>query len=259
VLGVMGYLFGLFILIGWSGIPLYESFESMIHQSPEAALWCLLITAQVGMWFVLTASLAQMLRPYRNVMSVRWRPFLGVILAIVAMFSTFLLSRQYPDDFSPIVANQMPKIGFLTLLGFVPFIASLSGLYLVGAAAEQRIGMETEFDTEAQALMHLREDLDSFLGSAGLIIGAATLATGVLQQAVHSLHPAYAPNTLNAVIYGGFGTGIIALLYVPAHRSLQAAGARLCTKVLPLPRDVNGIATWQDTRTKLDGLLGLER
>jgi hypothetical protein len=260
VLGVGGYLLGLgFLLIDWNG-SLYASFQTMIRKPPDVILWCLLIAAQAGMWLVLTASLVHTLPAYSNVMRSRWRPFTCVIVAITTIFATFLLSRYLPDNLVLLVSGQMWKVGILTLMGFLPFIAALTGMYLVGAAADQRGMIETEFQAELQALIQLSDDLQNLLITSGVIIGAATLATGVLQQAIHSLNPTrYQPNTLYALLYGSFGTGIIALLYLPAYASLKAAIIRFGDNVLPLPLDVNDIANWRDKRSELESLLGLDK
>jgi hypothetical protein len=258
VLGVVGYLLGLGLLIGWNG-PLYASFQTMIRKPPEVVLWCLLIAAQVGMWCVLTASLVRTLLSYTAVMRSEFWRFVCVIMAVSAAFVTFLLARAFPDTITLPVAGQLWKVGILTLIGFFPFTAALTGMYLVGVAADRSATPNTDFKTGMAALMHLNDDLQNLLTTSGLIIGAATLSTGVLQQAIHSVNADYHPNTLYALIYGSFGTGIMVLLYVPAYDSLKAAITRFGNKALPFPTDINDIASWHDKRSKLDGLYGADK
>jgi hypothetical protein len=258
VLGVVGFLPGLGLLIGWNG-PIYASFRTMVERPPAVVLWCLLNAAQVGLWCVLSAKLADTLPSYAAVVRTKLAHFICVVVSVSLAFATYLLARGFPDGTVLPVEGQMWKVGILFVIGFFPFTASLTGMYLVGEAAERRGNPETDFHTDALALKRLSDDLQNLLIISGLIISAATLSAGVLQQAIHSLNQNYTANTLYALIFGSYGTAILVLIYIPAYSSLRTAIFRVSNKALPFPADINEVVSWHDKRSKLDNFFDLDK
>ena len=105
VLGVGGFLLGLFFLLSWSKGSTYIEFQRLSTGKPETFLWCLLVSAQVGMWFILTTGLAQPLRAYCNIFRLRRRTFLCVIFSVLIMFLILLLVRHYPSAAETLVCR----------------------------------------------------------------------------------------------------------------------------------------------------------
>lgn len=258
-LGIGGFILGLLFLLSWSKESIQSEFQHLSAGKPEPLLWVLLISAQVGMWFILTTSLAQSLQTYRNVARLRRLGLLCIIVSALMMLSILMLIKHYPDA-ETLVRHQDKKVRILTLIGAIPFLLSLSGLYLAGAAAEQTSPTSSDFATNARALMKISHDLQTFLVATGLIIGAATIATGVLEKAMGDLNiEKYEESVLYALLYGAFGTGVIIVLYLPAYAALRAAATRLSDSVLPLPADADAIPDWLAKRQKLDDLFGLDK
>lgn len=258
-LGVGGFLLGLCFLLSWNERSIYGEFQHLSVGKPEPFLWCLLVSAQVGMWFILITVLYQPLHAHRKIARLRTRTLLCVLTSILIMFSILLLIRHYPEGTKPLICYQTEKVIILTLIGFIPFLLSLSGLYLAGAAAEQANPTSGDFATDVRALMKISRDLQTFLIVTGLIIGAATISTGVLEKAMNLRNPEYEPSVIYALLYGAFGTSVIVLLYLPAYAALRDAGTRLCDSVLPLPANANAVPDWLDNRQKLNSLFGLDK
>ena len=259
VLGAFGYLLGIVILFTDNSQSGASSFDRLMEKPPEVILWCMILAAQVGMWCIIVPVLIPVLHTYRLLICREWMRFGGIVIAIAAIFSTFLLSRFVPKGLILPIDHQMAKILFLTVMGFIPFVMALTGIFLVGESADQEINVSTEFSRETRRLIDLREHLAICLSSAGLIISAATVATGVLQKAVHALNATYTSNSLYALLYGSFGTGVILLFYLPAYLSLRSATAQVTQLFLPLPNDANAIGAWRDQQQKYEGILGFDK
>jgi hypothetical protein len=150
------------------------------------------------------------------------------------------------------------------LLGSVPPAGVMGGIRHV-AGHQPRPGTRSEWATQ---LVRLRDLLQRLLAAVGSVVALSTLAIGAsirLQQtlAARSGHPVgkgLPPQFV--LIFGGLGSVLVALFYVPAATALRRRGQCLCDELLPPPSetdDAAAILSAADNRQKLGQLLGADR
>lgn len=259
VLGVAGYVLGLGILItdnegSWSDLSLY------LFRRPEVVVWATLVAFQTAACAALLPALIDALREY-PIPSGQARRKL-VVLGIVLLFLFAVLMAAHPlinRDLVLPAHHQKIKIAFVTSLIFLVFMSSLYGICSVGLAVEEGLIGASSINDEILLFIRLKETLQWFLLIAGLIVGGATLTTGALETAIASLNNGASTNPSVILLYGVFGSAVIALYYLPVYASLYSAGKTLCDKILPMEENTNDLAVWYDKRTKLEAFLGLNK
>ena len=150
------------------------------------------------------------------------------------------------------------------LLGSVPPAGVMGGIGHV-ASHQPRPGTRGE---QTVQLIRLRDLLQRLLAAVGSVVALSTLAIGAsirLQQtlAARSGHPGgkvLPPQFV--LIFGGLGSVLVALFYVPAATALRRRAQCLCDELFPPPSetdDAAAILSATDNRQKLAQLLGADR
>ena len=110
-------------------------------------------------------------------------------------------------------------------------------------------------------LIALRRLLDRLLSAVGPLVALATLELGTLMALERSVNAQFGNRPPQYVlIFGGVGTLLVALVYVPPWAALRQAGHRLCdelfsTRELDRP---DAILSMAGDRQKLEQILGLD-
>jgi hypothetical protein len=112
------------------------------------------------------------------------------------------------------------------------------------------------------AALEARSRALRFLSVAGAVIGLAVLAAGALRKATVPEFVAAREFPQEAILlYGAFFTGLLLLVYGPAHAALKGLGVRILDHYFPLSEmpapDADSFKGWLDRRTTLETLLQL--
>jgi hypothetical protein len=112
-----------------------------------------------------------------------------------------------------------------------------------------------------EMLIGLRRLLDRLLSAVGPLVALATLELGTLMALERSVHHPFGNRPPEYVlIFGGVGSLLVALVYVPPWAALREAGYRLCDQLFPI-RDLDqppAILSMAGDRQKLEQILGLD-
>lgn len=308
---VAAALFAIVIVSAWilwraDSTPVGEAFTS----TPEFLFWLLVLGAQAAVWFVaLPYVVGTVWRRARSLHSagtldVLSLASLGVAaLVLITTAVSFTLAsviivgnspRHLPTgDAWPLPDHTLkvqPLVGFALLVGVLAVI----GIWIAGAAVTE-ISRDTGTvksarfrDTSALDLtrfVELRNEINTLLAIAGVIIGFGTLASGLLREAVLATNqieldqppppdtqpyvrlnddPA-TPNTDESgyrldlefdsqyvALYGLFFTVLLAVAFAPSFLALRTAGRNLRDCALPLPAPTD--SSFDDIRRKRKAL-----
>ncbi|MDQ3799943.1 MAG: hypothetical protein M3384_10855 [Acidobacteriota bacterium] len=258
----IGYLLGIAYLVLISPLPFSpaESFE-YIFRKPEVAVWCSLVAAQVAYFAGVTPPLLRKLKEYRAYFFKRKSELLTSGLVLLLLLTLFLLSHQLvKGDLDLPVHYQKIKIFILTFAGLLVLVLALYGMRLVGMAVRDvPLNQQTAYESISK-FIRCRDDLSWFLLVSGFIVGGATLTTGALQRALVALNDAKFPYSPSLVLlYGAFGSGVIALIFIPSHLALLDVGKKLCDELLRMPKgNIKELLAWNEERAELEAFLGLK-
>jgi uncharacterized membrane protein YagU involved in acid resistance len=258
ILGLGGFLAGVGLLL--LGAFRTERSEAFVR-SAAFAVWATTIGVQTAFWVVVAGPL------WRDLGTVWRRARLGrsamvalaaALLLILVVFPVFSLAAKIPW---PLWGQQL-KTRALTIIGGVLVgVPALSGIGLVQQQVRRR---ETEpiDDEDVRAALEARAQMLRFLSMAGAVIGLAVLAAGALRQATvpkFVLERDFPQEGI--LLYGAFFTGLLLLVYVPAHQALKRLGLRIRDHYFPLSLmpdpDADSFKGWLDRRTTLETLLQL--
>lgn len=214
-------------------------------------------TYGLGRW----GDLAELSRRHQ-VRQVRVRDVAALVAAIVIVtVAADLGSMRLPE---PGRANwRAVALITITLVGGIPAAIVAVGIRQV-AHDESAPGTEGE---QAALLVMLRQLLQRLLAAGGSLVALSTLATGAVLALQQSLRTGLGPGAATGLppqyvlVFGGAGSLLVALFYVPAVTALQRRGERLRDRLLPLEEahDVSAILTLAEDRHKLEQLLGMDR
>jgi hypothetical protein len=245
LLGVLGFLAGM-------AVVLYDK-DSTDESRAFAGtvpfyLWVILIAGQTALWLMLFMPLAASLKGRQTSWGVLAKFILFAVI-LVGVFS-FLVYRPTVMSLSPLVGYSF-KMGLINFLGVATAMLAVLGIWTTQVALERlrdhikdkgafapwrvRKGEDAESVSGLAAFLSLRADMEQYLLAAGVIIGAATLTTGGFRNAILA-HNEKTPFPREAVlIYGLFASGMLALVYAPAHVWLMRVRSLLRDKLAPLP------------------------
>jgi hypothetical protein len=141
-------------------------------------------------------------------------------------------------------------------------VPALMGIALVQQQVNDQAAGPVDRD-DVPAALQARSQILRFLSVAGAVIGLAVLAAGALRKATvppeflsEDQFPAEA-----VVLYGAFFTGLLLLVYVPAHLALKRFGQKIRDTYFPLSEmpapDDDAFRGWLDQRTNLETVLQL--
>jgi hypothetical protein len=239
-----------------------QSLQTIASQ-PASAAWCFVVAAQVAMWAALLMPLVAMVRHYALRARDQVIPTLILAVVLLAAFTLFMATHQHaiPDNANFPVDLHKEKVKILTPIGFGVALLCMVGMRFAGRVAEKITASNAISLADADEFIIVSQDLDWLLSISGLVIGAATLATGLLRQALRALNAS--PELLPAIgvfTYGAFGSALIAAVYLPAYANLVANGQRLVTALLPTSHE--NVGEWlrrADERLKLEIVLGINK
>lgn len=262
---VLAFGVGSVAFLGGVGLLLVGSSETErsaeFVRSPGFVVWASAIAAQTAFWAVVALPLWQhLVRLWRRTRRGRAATVvLAMLLALIVVGLPLVsLARQFPW---PLWGHQT-KIRILTAIGglFVG-VPALTGMTLVHQWVRHRATGTIDKD-DLLAALEAREELLRFLSVAGAMIGLAVLAAGALRKATV---PTFVPESdfpqEAVLLYGAFFTGLLLLVYVPAHLAVK----QLATAVrdgyfrlseMPEPH-ADAFKPWIDKRGTLEDVLQL--
>jgi hypothetical protein len=258
VLGLGGFLAGVgLLLIGAFQTSRSEAFV----RSSGFAVWATAVGAQTAFWLLVAGPLwSDVASAWRRARIGRAAMVLlaGALILILVVFPMLSLAREIPW---PLWGHQQ-KVRVLTVVGgLLVGVPALSGIALVQQRVRRR---ETEpIDTDDVRFgIEARSEILQYLFLAGAVIGLAVLSAGALREATV---PAFVPEDRfpqeGVLLYGAFFTGLLLLVYVPAHLTLKHLGVKVRDHYFPLSSmpdpDADTLRGWLDKRTTLETLLQL--
>lgn len=274
-LGMTGFILA-YIVLGVGEKMAVPDYQKLGCENPAGAqdvafnatsqyrLWALLICAQMTLWFAIFLPLVASLfgrRAWRRV------PTWDVLLKAAAL-GLFLVwvakwSGSYKAPFAAlgdIHAGHASKMNFVNAVGFFVAVLAIVGVWATQEALKRlgACGETTPDEGRVKEFLALRSNLESYLLAAGVIIGAATLATGALRQAATAVCASAAKQFMVQDVLG-YGLGfslLLALLYAPAHAQLARTRAALRDALVPLPKQ-DGMSwfDWNGERKAVGELL----
>jgi putative Ca2+/H+ antiporter (TMEM165/GDT1 family) len=151
-----------------------------------------------------------------------------------------------------------------TILGGVPAVGVMDG---VRRTAGNESALGAKGGEQVAVLLRLRQLLQRLLAAVGSLVALSTLATGALLASQRSLPAGSGHNVStelppqSVLVFGGLGSLLVALFYVPAATAIQRRGQRLCDELFPLDKaeDASAILSLAEGRHKLEQLLGVDR
>ncbi len=258
VMGLLDFAIGAALLLfGWDRTARSNTF---VHTT-GFAVWGAVVAGQVAYWLVVAI-------PLWNDLVAGWRRVRPARTTIIVLGIVLTLALVALPTFSGATNIDWPlwghntKVRVVTLLGALGVgVPALLGIAIVERGAKQR-GSSAFAVGDIAAAVEARSQIVRFLSIAGTVIGLAVLAAGALRKAtVPSFVPDDAFPTEGVVLYGAFFTGLLLLVYVPAHIAVRRLGTRAAGKYFPLTDlpdpSSDAFKPWLDRRATLEGLLQL--
>jgi hypothetical protein len=247
------------IMVGASS-PL-DAFERTLDP-PEKMVWCVLVAAQVAVWSYLAAPAYRRAARYASSFrSHRWSVMTDLIV-VVLLFGIFIYAHAKVTAGRPLpVVRLNQKAILLSILGFLTLIPCLIGMRLIAIAARA----ESVASVNAALLdrfARLRTDLNWFLGSAAVIIGAATLTNGAFRTAINAINPkaAHPMPASEVLLYGGFCSAVLGLFYLSSHAVFHRSSWALIQAAEPVAQDnASGWADAQARQSTLAEIMGVAK
>lgn len=258
LIGIGGFLFGIgLLLLGSARTARSEEFV----RTTGFVVWAASIGAQTAYWAVIAGPLwADLAAVWR-----RAKPGRAATLTLAGVIAAIVIALPIVSAAAgvswPLWGHTM-KIRVLTVIGgLVAGVPALSGIALVQGQASERAREPVGEDDVAVAL-EARSRILRFLSVAGAVIGLAVLAAGALRKATVPEFVASSEFPQEGILlYGAFFTGLLLLVYGPAHAALKGLGARIRDHYFPLSEmptpDADSFRGWLDRHTTLESLLQL--
>jgi hypothetical protein len=253
VLGLVGFLLGIGLLFfGRERTGTSQMFVDTIG----FAVWAGTIGVQTAYWAVTAGPLWTDLRAmWRRATASRYAVLaLGIVIVGILIVFQSVSAAGYVDW--PLWGHQM-KTRTLTIIGGVGIgVPALMGIALVQGELG-RLGSDLD---DMTTVIEARSRILRFLAVAGATIGLAVLAAGALRKATVPVFVKDAKFPQEGIVlYGAFFTGLLLLVYVPAHLTLRRLGARIRDRYFPssgMPApDADTFKSWLDRRAALEGVL----
>jgi len=151
-------------------------------------------------------------------------------------------------------------------------ILSVGGVTAVGVMEGVRLAVADDSVPRAGGeqtivLIRLRRLLQRLLAAVGSLVTLSTLSTGAdlaMERSVRvgsgSATSAHLPPQF-VLVFGGLGSLLVGLFYVPAATALQRRGQRLCDELFSLNEatEASAVLSLAEDRHKLEQLLGADR
>ena len=257
VLFVVGVLF---LQLGGSRTPKSEAFV----QSPGFAVWAATVGVQVAFWVVVAFPLwADLVAVWNRARQGRSTTVVlaAALLLILVVFPTVISRLLVAPIQWPLWGHWWKTLALTSLGGLLVGVPALSGITLVHQRVRRRETEEIE-KADVRGAVEARTEILRFLSLAGAVIGLAVLTTGALRKATVPVFVREGGFPQEWVLlYGAFFTGLLLLVYVPAHLALKRLALRIRDHYFRLSEmpdpDADSFKGWLDKRTTLETLLQL--
>jgi hypothetical protein len=203
--------------------------------------------------------LAELSKPH----AVRVRDVAAPVTAILAIGLLGLLgSTLFPET----ARSNWRAVVLLTFTG-LGGIPAAGVMYGVRNAAGNQPTPGTKGELVA-VLVALRQLLQRLLAALGSLVALSTLATGAVLALQRSLSAGAQAGGVSlpsisqvVVVFGGFGSLLVALFYAPAATALRRRGQRLCDELFSLhtANEASVILSLAENRRRLEQVLGVDR
>jgi hypothetical protein len=184
----------------------------------------------------------------------------GRIATIIALPLLVLIgSTQLPGSVRP--SGRHILLIDILILGGIPAAGAMEG---IRHAANNKLVSGTR-GRQVVVLVGLRQLLQRLLTAVGSLVALSTLAIGAsatLEQRLAANSGQSAAATLPpefVLVFGGAGSLLVAVFYVPAAGALDRSGQALSTELFPLNEadEASAVLSVADNRNKLEQLLGV--
>jgi uncharacterized membrane protein YagU involved in acid resistance len=256
-IGLGGFTIGIGLLwLGWDQTARSEEFV----RTTGFAVWAALIGVQTAYWAVVAGPLWVELAAMWREAKAGHSAILTLAGALVIILIVFPLLSAAASVAWPLWGHTMKTRALTIIGGLVVGVPALSGIALVQRRLSRREAEPGKDDLPVA--IRSRSQILRFLSVAGAVIGLAVLAAGALRKAAV---PEFVVDREfpqeGILLYGAFFTGLLLLVYVPAHLALRRLGLRIRDHYFPLSEmpapDSDFFKGWLDKRTALETLLQL--
>jgi hypothetical protein len=178
-----------------------------------------------------------------------------VVVFVVAINMPWLLLPRHDHGGWSSLYVQAPTTA--VVLASLPLVGVLFGVRQVASGEP----LPSAAGGRLALLIALRRLLHRILATASAVVALVTLQFGAraaLDRSVHSVHTV-PPQYL--LVYGGVGSLLVAVSYVPGWTALQRGGKRLCDELFPMDGldEASAVLSMAGHRQSLEQALGVDR
>jgi hypothetical protein len=199
--------------------------------NPETVVWLTLLCAQAGIWAIVFAARSGTLRELAAGASLP-----VTIAGFSLLFALVALAVIVPPLTSgaptPLPAHRL-KVTLFIVLAFVAAGPWIRAIWRVGTIARAD-GLATEGKHPFDGYLRLREHLSHAVTILSVIVVGVTLSTGALRLAVKAWDPKAEFPAASVLVYGGFFSLLLALIYLPVQLQVLELGRRLRDDAAPV-------------------------
>ncbi|MFL5359317.1 hypothetical protein [Archangium sp.] len=222
--------------------------------SRRAQLWHMLIALAPTAWLT---SLVLMLGDFESYRSA-WPPTRRGRMAVLLCLGPLVFLLALPLLAQLVIQREDPRLSTLLAPLVSGFAARLIGMSVLGVSvaalqASALVGIHLQFlgrlpkyqqlaehpgpeslDEDVRWYLLHQAQMRRFLRAAATVLGISMLGVGALRNVLNEVLPASAePFPIEPVMsYGLYYTGLIASLYVPAHRTQKQVGQALAERLV---------------------------
>ena len=221
---------------------------------PETIVWLTLLAAQAGLWVVgwaVALRLLDQLDGRSRAVSITGFALVGMLVVAVIVVPAVTTPTATP------LPLHRPKIITFIVLGALAAAPWIEAIWRVGTIAKT-VPTEEADPTRPHPVdryLRLREQLGHAVVVLGVIVAGITLTTGALRLAILADNPKAEFPISSVLVYGGFFSLLLALIYLPVQLRVIALGNRLRDAMAPITVG----ATLEDfkRRGEVEAVLGL--
>lgn len=186
-----------------------------------------------------------------GVRGVMRRVMVVLVLALLTLVSSTVVPVLIGTSWRHVALLSVLLLGGTPAAGVMEGVRHTADAGFAGTARGQQVA----------ALLELRQLLQRMLAALGSLVALSTLATGASLAIERSLPDGGALPSQFVLIFGGMGSLLVALFYLPAAATLQRRALRLSDDLFPLHEtgDAATILSRAEDRHRLEGLLGADR
>jgi hypothetical protein len=228
---------------------------------PETLVWLTLLCAQGGLWTVVALASRPVLAA---VGAGRSRPTAatGFFMLLLLMAAVIAAPSLLTPVATPLPGHR-PKIILFILLGFAAAAPWILAIWRIGRLARsstpgalvEAVGPPGSHPFDCY--LRLRELLGNAVVVIGIIVAGVTLTTGALRLAVNEANGNDDFPAASVLVYGGFFSLVLVLIYVPVQLRIIELGRYLRDWAAPVGPDAKVDDAAFERRAKAETLLQL--